>query len=255
MEADYTLGAGDVDFYTFIAKAGGRYACETVSEEVDTLLTVIGGEGPIGENDDRAMGEIDSYLAWATAGEQPVVVRVQARGGSVGSYQFACRVAAPPMPPAVPSPPASGPSLTPTPTVSAALTSTVSPTVTAPLTLTLRRVGQVPPQATATPTHIRLLVYYDANNDRTPGPGEGVPDVSVLAVDARGGQLAQVFTDPGGEAVFNLTDETVARVVVPFVPGWSARVRPGERNDDIVLGLPAVRLPVFLPVQTSQNSE
>lgn len=253
MEEAYTLGDGDVDHYRFIAKAGGRYACETMSDEVDTLLTVFSAAGPIGENDDRAAGRVDSFLVWTTAEEQAVTVRVEARGGGTGDYRFRCAAAPAPAPPVV----SAGPPLTPapTPSVSATMTSAVSLTATAPLTLTLRRVGRVPPQATATPTHIRLLVYYDANNDRTPGPGEGVPDVSVLAVDARGGRLAQVFTDLQGEAIFNLNDESVARVVVPFVPGWSARVRPGERNDDIVLGLPAVRLPVFLPVQASRNSD
>jgi hypothetical protein len=29
----------------------------------------------------------------------------------------------------------------------------------------------------------------------------------------------------------------------------------GEANNDIVLGLPAVRLPIFLPVQNQANSE
>jgi len=62
-------------------------------------------------------------------------------------------------------------------------------------------------------------------------------------------------TNAQGEAIFNLTSEAIARVIVPFVPGWSARVRAGEVNDDIVLGLPAVRLPVFLPVQNRPAGE
>jgi hypothetical protein len=100
-----------------------------------------------------------------------------------------------------------------------------------------------------------LLVYYDANNDRQPGPGEGIPNVSVLAVDTQGQRIARVFTNVQGEAIFNLTSETVARVIVPFVPGWSAQIRAGETNNDIVLGLPAVRLPVFLPVQNRPSND
>jgi hypothetical protein len=100
-----------------------------------------------------------------------------------------------------------------------------------------------------------FLLPCHANNDRQPGPGEGIANVSVLAVDARGQRLARVFTNAQGEAVFNLAGESIARVVVPFVPGWSARVRAGEVNDDIVLGLPAVRLPVFLPVQNQTAVE
>jgi hypothetical protein len=127
-------------------------------------------------------------------------------------------------------------------------------TVATEISLTVTYLGSVEtPSAAAGVTTIGLLVYYDANNDRQPGPGEGVPDVSVVAVDAQGQRLARVWTNLDGEAVLNLSSpgsETgeVARVMVPFVPGWSARIRPGQTNDDIVLGLPAVRLPVFLPV-------
>lgn len=90
--------------------------------------------------------------------------------------------------------------------------------------------------------------YYDANNDRAPGPGEGVPDVSVLAVDAQGQRLARIFTNAEGEATFNLDGTDLERILVPFVPGWSARIRAGQINDNLVLGLPAVRLPIFVPV-------
>ena len=119
----------------------------------------------------------------------------------------------------------------------------------------MQHIGSAQPQTTIPETHIGLLVYYDANNDRQPGPGEGIANVSVLAVDVQGQRIARVFTNAQGEAIFNLTSEAVARVIVPFVPGWSARVRVGETNNDIVLGLPAVRLPVFLPVQNRPTDE
>ena len=121
------------------------------------------------------------------------------------------------------------------------------------MTLTIRHLGRVQPESAETNTHIRLLVYYDANNDRTPSPGDGIPNVSVLAVDARGQRIARVFTNAQGDAVFNITSDSVARVVVPLVPSWSERIRVGEQNDNIVLGLPAVRLPVFLPVDMGEE--
>lgn len=244
----YTVGAGDVDYFTFIAKAGSRYTCETVTDRVDTLMTVLGVSGVIGVNDDRAVGRVDSYLAWAAAAEQPVIIKVEARGGSFGPYEFVCQQAAPALaPPALPA--------APHPPIAAPLSMTVTITTTGQISLTVQYVGRVQPSTTAPATRIRLLVYYDANNDRQPGPGEGIANVSVLAVDAQGQRLARVFTNAQGEAVFNLTGETVARVIVPFVPGWSARVRVGEANNDIVLGLPAVRLPIFLPVQNRATSE
>lgn len=241
----YTVGVGDVDYFTFIAKASSRYACETVTDQVDTLMTIMGVSGVVGVNDDRAVGRVDSHLAWEPAEEQPVIIKVEARGGSFGQYEFVCEQAAPPvMPPALPANPA---------LPETALSDTI--TTTGKLSLTMQHIGQVQPQTTTPATHIRLLVYYDANNDRQPGPGEGIANVSVLAVDAQGQRIARVFTNAQGEAIFNLDSETVARVIVPFVPGWSARVRVGEANNEIVLGLPAVRLPIFLPVQNRPNSE
>jgi hypothetical protein len=135
------------------------------------------------------------------------------------------------------------------------LTDTVVLTAPERISLTVQHVGLAQPQTTTPATHIRLLVYYDANNDRQPGPGEGIANVSVLAVDAQGQRIARVFTNAQGEAIFNLTSAAVARVIVPFVPGWSARVRVGETTNDIVLGLPAVRVPVFLPSQNRTASE
>lgn len=244
----YTLGVGDVDYFTFMAKANNRYACETVTDQVDTLVTALGISGVVGVNDDRSVGRVDSYLAWATPEEQPILVKVEARGGSFGPYEFVCQPVAPvTAPPAMPAA-ANPPTAEPLPTTTA-----ISPTE--PISLTVQHIGRVQPQATTLPTHIRLLVYYDANNDRQPGPGEGIANVSVLAVAAQGQRLARVFTNAQGEAIFNLDSDTVARVIVPFVPGWSARVRVGEANNDIVLGLPAVRLPIFLPVQNQANSE
>jgi hypothetical protein len=92
---------------------------------------------------------------------------------------------------------------------------------------------------------IRLIVYYDSNNDQNPSPGEGIPHVSVLAVDTHGQRIARVFTDRQGEAIFNTTADNIDRLVVPFVSAWSVRVQPGQPES---LGLPAVRIPVFLPV-------
>jgi hypothetical protein len=245
----YTVGAGDVDYFTFIAKAGSRYACETVTDQVDTLLTVV----DIGVNDDRGVGRVDSSLAWTATMEQTAVIRVEARGGSFGQYEFGCQAAAP-LPVAIQLPLSSAPASVSSVPI-ATLTTTAGITTTGQISLTVRHLGQVQPQTTVATTHIRLLVYYDANNDRQPGPGEGIANVSVLAVDAQGQRMGQVFTNAQGEAIFNLTSETIARVIVPFVPGWSARVRAGESNNDIVLGLPAVRLPVFLPVQNQTAGE
>jgi hypothetical protein len=109
---------------------------------------------------------------------------------------------------------------------------------------------EIPPEPTV--QQIQLVVYYDSNNDQEPSPGEGIPTVSVLAVDANGQHLARVFTNAGGEAIFNTTDNRIDRLVVPFVSDWSVRVKPGQPES---LGLPAVQIPVFLPVAKTEDSE
>lgn len=144
-----------------------------------------------------------------------------------------------------------------TPTPTATVTVTAILTATERISLTVRHIGRIEPQSDTQPTSVRLLVYYDANNDRAPGPGEGIPNVSVLAVDALGQRLAQLFTNAQGEATLTLHGQAAAavdRIIVPFVPAWSAPVRVGQANAEMVLGLPAVRLPVFFPVSVEEAS-
>jgi hypothetical protein len=107
-------------------------------------------------------------------------------------------------------------------------------------------------KAIQTPIHV--LIYYDANHDRAPSPNEGIPNVLVMAVDGQGQPLAQLFTNQQGEAQFQVNSPYLSRLIVPFVPAWSARLRLGVPNNDIQLGLPAVRLPIFLPVQGQEET-
>ena len=235
------VGANDpADYYKFLAKLGTNYTCETVTNQVDTLIEVYGVSGLIAANDDRSTGRVDSYVTWYSSAEQPVVIKVTARNG-FGPYSLTCATFTPQ--PVMPPPP--------TPGIGGgdAITDTadLSPTLIIPLTM--RPLGQVIPEQVSATTSVRLLIYYDANNDKQPSPGEGVPNVSVVAVNKRGGQLARVFTNAQGEAVFNLVSADVERIIVPFVPSWFSTVRIGEEND-ITLGLPAVRIPVFIPVRT-----
>jgi hypothetical protein len=178
--------------------------------------------------------------AWTAAEEQAVVIKVEARGGGFGPYELVCQTAAPPAPAGPPG--LAGPVATPgTP-----MTATAVLSQTGPISLTVRSLGQVPPPAAADmTTHVRLLVYYDANNDRSPGPGEGVANVSVLAVDAQGRSIARVFTNAQGEAIFNLGSPAFSRVIVPFVPGWSARIRPGRPTKTLSWGCRRCACPSF----------
>src|SRR5690606_4543124 len=114
----YTVGAGDVDYFTFIAKAGTHYVCETVTEQVDTQLEIFAGDALLGASDDRGAGRIDSSISWRAEREQTITVRVSARGGSYGAYELLCAAAPPP-------PPLTGPPVAiVTPAATATLTNT-----------------------------------------------------------------------------------------------------------------------------------
>lgn len=244
----YSLGSGDVDYFTFIAKAGNRYSCETLTNQVDTLLTVSTTAGPLVSSDDRSPSRVDSFVQWQASSETVVTLEVAGRGGSTGLYQLLCQIA----PASPPAPVAHLATATPVMTVTATLTETA---VSSP-TLPIRYLGQLPPTP-PTITAVRLIIYYDANNDRLPSPGEGVPNVSVLAVDVNGQRLARVFTNEQGEASFHITAATIDRLVVPFVSGWSAKVNTAQNSGqvELSLGLPAVRLPIFLPLVGTESVE
>ncbi|MBK9055819.1 MAG: PPC domain-containing protein [Chloroflexi bacterium] len=258
IQADFSLAPGDVDWFTFIAKAGTTYTCETITNQVDTVLTVHGSSGVIASNDDRASGRLDSLASWTNPSEQTVFIEVTARGGGYGLYQLLCQVAT-----GQASFPAGGgaqptgqatatPALTLVPT--GTLTATLHLTATQTLTLAVRYVGEANPVTPTPVTPIRLLIYYDANNDRQASVSEGIANVLVLATDKLGQVVMTVFTNSQGEAVFNVTDPSTTRLVVPFVPGWSTQIRQAQANE-LTLGLPAVRLPVFWPVQNRVAEE
>ena len=101
-------------------------------------------------------------------------------------------------------------------------------------------------------TTVSLLIYYDANNDRKPSPNEGVPNVSVMVVDSNGLPIQQAFTSQQGE-VRLLVPEEASRLVVPFVSGWSEAIdRRRPDSNAFQIGLQAVEIPVFIPVQTQK---
>ena len=285
-----TLHQGDVDYYALYLKTGQIVSLHTGSpNNLDTYLQVWQGAQLLAENDDRTATDLGSAALFTVPAEGWYAIGIFQRGTAAGSYELYIELAEP-TPTLTPSPtvtssPTPSPTATATPTIpptitppfmgaagtagtaahpiapaaaglaTAVLTTTPTVTTTAVLTtaISLRLLGPAQPAATPQVTTARVLIYYDANNNRQPEPGEGVANVSVLAVDGQGQRLARSFTSPQGEAAFALTDTPFERVVTPFVSAWSARIRPGLVNEDIILGLPAVRLPVFLPVSQSES--
>ena len=283
----------DRDYFQLYLKSGQILELSTTAYDgLDTRLMLFKDNQPAATNDDRSPTELGSLLVYTAHSDGWYIILVEKVAFVDGRYDLLAQLLAPtatatasptstptntpsptPLPTSIvmptlgPTPVTTGATIRPSATPGVAMD---SPTLTITGTpagasgptptpadglipLTARYLGPATDSLELPMTHVRLLVYYDANNDRSPGPGEGIPNVSVLAVDAQGQPLAQIFTNVTGEAIFNLSSEQVARVIVPFVPGWSARLRPGEQHDDIQLGLPAVRLPVFLPVAMSEE--
>lgn len=273
---DLTLTDADVDFFTLFLKAGQMVRVDTaVYEGLDTRLTLVWEGQVVAENDDRSAMDLGSTVVMRAATDGWLLIYIGQATVYNGRYDLTITLVEPtatmtPMPTATATTTAT-PSSSPTPSVQPTasipvatfpiaaapdpLPTTTAVSTTTRISLTVQHMGEVSLALPAVTTPIRLLVYYDANNDRQPSPNEGVANVSVVAVDGQGQRLAQLFTNRQGEAIFNLTSAAVSRIIVPFVPGWSARVRVGEANHGIVLGLPAVRLPIFLPVQELRGEE
>jgi hypothetical protein len=79
-----------------------------------------------------------------------------------------------------------------------------------------------PPPTPGTPAlhfvPVDLLVYYDANDDRSPGAGEGVRGILIIAYDtATGEEIAQGFTDELGHLEFTVAVQGLVRVSVPYL--------------------------------------
>ncbi len=246
-------GTEDNDFYKIWVKPGLLYTCETseLGPGVDTNLIVYRApdfNAAVGGNDDREPGDYSSRFSYLSNYEGYLYLLVGTGGrlpySEVGNstYSFRCSMSVPgiptPVPTATPRPTVPGstpeaspsPLPTPIPTESGALN--VRPLAT-----------PTPPSAPATPAlhfvPIDLLVYYDANNDRSPGAGEGVAGLLVLAYDTGSGQqIAQGFTDELGHLQFTAAAQGAVRLNIPYLginqlvgsDGASIYIRLGPRG-------------------------
>jgi hypothetical protein len=181
---------------------------------------------PIGGNDDKAPGDLNSSFAYYSTYEGWLYLLVGTGDRTPSDlydseYTLRCARSVPGEPTATPAPTQKPPGSTVTPTsVSSPL---VTPTV-PPST------GQLDVRTMATPTPppadepslhfipVDLIIYYDANSDRSPGAGEGVAGVFVLAYDtATGEEIAQGFTDELGHLEFTAAAQGVVRLSIPYL--------------------------------------
>jgi len=279
-ERDLTLSPEDPDYFTGYLKAGQWVQLSTtVYDGLDSRLTLFRNGSLVAENDDRSPTDLGSVITFLAAEEGWYLLRVTAATVYAGRYDLTAQLLAPTV---TPTPTVTAtPTVTPIPTlipVTRAMPALSTPPVRLPspsptsptlLTPTLRYLGRQLPVAEAV-SLVQLRIYYDADSDRLPGPEEGVAGVLVWAVDGFGQRVAAATTDGRGEASL-LLPAAAERLMAPAVPGWSATVASGpksgspgslgslgslgsEDSQRLLLGLPAVRLPIFFPVAET-NSE
>jgi hypothetical protein len=238
----------DNDFYMLTVKPGDLYTCETfnLSALADTnMIFYDANQNGIGGNDDVAPGDRSSRLSYYATYLGPLYILIGNVGpvppGQASQYTYSLRctfgppptptplppTATRPPPPPVPTrPPAPPPTLTPfippsvtppvvTPTPLASATPMVTPTVQVIII----------PVGTPTPggPNIRLVtvdleIYYDANGNATPDPGEGIINLSARLYDETTDELlAYGFTDPDGQVSFTVPAPGPVRLEVPYL--------------------------------------
>jgi hypothetical protein len=257
-------GGPDNDFFKIWVKPALLYECYTsnLSPGVDpNMILYDHNRNAIGGNDDRTPGDFNSYLAYYATYEGWLYILVgygdrTPTNVSDSDYTLVCQMDATGQATATPPP---GSTNTPTPTPQASttpgsVTATSTPTR-EPAATSTREALTVRPLTTPTPVPattpvprfipIRLLVYYDGNDDRQPGAGEGVAGISAQAYEVATNQLlAQDFTDELGNLEFTVAAHGHVRVSVPFF-GFSQLVA-GE-GASIYLRVPPQSLPGGMP--------
>jgi hypothetical protein len=257
-------GGSDNDFFKVWVKPALLYECYTsnLSPGVDpNMILYDHNRNAIGGNDDRAPGDFNSYLSYYATYEGWLYVLVgygdrTPTNVSNSDYTLVCDMQVTGQ---VTTTPAPGSTHTPTPTPQSSTTpglSTATPTPTRePIATFTREALTVRPLTTPTPVPvttpvprfipIRLLVYYDGNDDRQPGAGEGVAGISAQAYEVATNQLlAQDFTDELGNLEFTVAAHGHVRVSVPFF-GFSQLVA-GE-GASIYLRVPPQPVPGGMP--------
>ncbi len=237
------LPTGDRDFYRLYLKNRLLHRCEINPQGgLDPNLTLYdAGRNVLGGNDDRAPGQPGPLLNWLPGGAGWITLVVDPVTGS-GSYTLLCTVLAPtPTTPVTPLPPA------PTPTRWLIPTATSLPGLENPAGLGGGDWAQ--PGATGTPLPpVKVVVYYDENDNNAADPAEGIQGATVLLLDASTNKpIAWQTTDETGYTAFEIPAGASAyaalRIAIPFL-GFSRPVGPGQA---VPVAIEPQRLPGLIP--------
>lgn len=266
------VGYDSHDFFYLLGKAGVSYACEAINPSgVDPTMRVYIGEVGAGiliaQNDDISDIDIGSRTHFDITGiDMGVYIVVEDRIGS-GSYEFSCYAKAGSYVSPSGGSAGSGATAPPAPMPTATIETAPVPTEEAggeegtaieePIEEEARLVPlnfseSTHQQETEEPviTTIEIVITYDQNNNKGTDPDEGIPNVSVRALDGND-PVGWAITNEQGRATMTLI-RPVNTVTVPYLSGWTYRVRMGELNT-VEVQVPAQPLPVIMPILEANN--
>ncbi|MBN1179174.1 MAG: hypothetical protein JXD18_08185 [Anaerolineae bacterium] len=228
----------DNDFFKLWIKPNLIYECQTsdLAPGIDPNMIVYDqNRNAIGGNDDIEPGDLNSRFAYYAPYEGWLYILVGYGNRTPpniynSDYDLTCEISVPGQPSATPT--RTSPAATSTPRPDA--TSTPTSASGSPVPTTQGGNGSadalnIRPMATPTPrptseapslhfVPVDMLVYYDANSDRSPGAGEGIAGVLLMAYDtATGQEIAQGFTDELGHLEFTAAVQGLVRLRIPYL--------------------------------------
>jgi hypothetical protein len=98
-------------------------------------------------------------------------------------------------------------------------------------------------------TTIKVAVFYDANGNKLPDPGEGIEGLGVRAL-SNGRAVSAGLTNAQGEANLIIVG-AVDRVSIPFLKRDKA-VKMGQ-TQTFYVAVSTVNLPTFFPVEIAES--
>ncbi|RME39183.1 MAG: hypothetical protein D6793_01480 [Thermoflexia bacterium] len=226
----------DNDFFKIWVKPGLRYTCETLdlAPGLDTNIILYDhNRNPLGGNDDVTPGDYRSRISYNSTYEGWLYILV-GHGGRFpysevqnSTYSFRCTMEVPGLPTPAPTAkprPTNTPvpkDWTPTPETFVSPPPTATPVSSAELSVRLISTPTPPaPAATPAPHFVPLtvVVYYDANNDRAPGAGEGVIGLRILFFDTLTDErVGEGTTDENGRLETTLSVRGAVRLSIPYL--------------------------------------
>ncbi len=257
----------DNDFFRIRIKPKLRLTCETSELDPGVDPNMIFFTGPswdnsLMSNDDIALGNFNSRLSYYSTYEGYMYIlvgqgnRMDPRDTENSAYKLRCTLEAPGTSTPTTPPPDKDPAPTARPTAtppsSPVATPTPPPTPTeAPTTTNLTfRLLTTPEPTTPTPTPtgfrtFRVVLYYDEDQNKELGAGEGVPGFYVRALSSKSGeQLAQGYTDEQGQLSFTVPTVDTVRVRIPLL-GLDRMVNPD--TPEVIVRIAPQSLPKTIP--------